>query len=119
MNPRERVMLALNHKQPDRIPIDLGGTICSSIHKNAYVELKKHLGMEVEELKMLDYVQQLPYLDETLLERFGVDFRMVQLPAATAPDVNIFEEGNCYAFIDRWGSKLHKPKDGGDRKSVV
>jgi uroporphyrinogen decarboxylase len=113
MNPRERVMLALNHKQPDRIPIDLGGTICSSIHKNAYVELKKHLGMEVEELKMLDYVQQLPYLDETLLERFGVDFRMVQLPAATAPDVNIFEEGNCYAFIDRWGSKLHKPKDGG------
>jgi len=113
MNPRERVMLALNHQQPDRIPIDLGGTICSSIHKNAYIALKKHLGLEVEELRMLDYVQQLPYLDEALLERFGVDFRMVQLPAATAPDVNIFEEGNCYAFIDRWGSKLHMPKHEG------
>jgi uroporphyrinogen decarboxylase len=113
MNSRERVVLALNHKQPDRIPIDLGGTICSSIHKNAYIALKKHLGMEVEELKMADYVQQLPYLDEALLERFGVDFRMVQLPAATAPDVNIFEEGDYYAFIDRWGSKLHMPKDGG------
>ena len=113
MNPRERVTLALNHKQPDRIPIDLGGTICSSIHKNAYIELKKHLGMEVEELRMLDYVQQLPYLDEALLERFGVDFRLVQLPAATAPDVNIFEEGNYYAFIDRWGAKLHMPKRGG------
>ena len=113
MNPRERVMLALNHKQSDRIPIDLGGTICSSIHKNAYIALKKHLGMEVEELRMLDYVQQLPYLDEALLERFGVDFRMVQLPAATAPDVNIFDDGDYYAFIDRWGSRLHKPKDGG------
>ncbi|MFQ5857292.1 MAG: uroporphyrinogen decarboxylase family protein [Anaerolineae bacterium] len=113
MNPRERVMSALNHKEPDRVPIDLGATIVSSIHKDAYVELKTHLGMDVEEFQMADYVQQLPYLDEALLERFGVDFRMVQLPAATAPDVGIFEEGDYYAFIDRWGSKLHMPKDEG------
>ncbi len=113
MNARERVMLALDHKGPDRIPIDLGGSICSSIHKNAYIDLKEYLGMEVEELKMADYVQQLPYLDEALLARFGVDFRMVQLPAATAPDVAIFEEGDYYAFIDRWGSKLHMPKEDG------
>jgi uroporphyrinogen decarboxylase len=113
MNPRERVMLALNHKEPDRIPIDLGGSICSSIHKNAYIELKKYLGMDLEEIKMADYVQQLPYLDEALLEHFGVDFRMVQLPAATAADVEIFEESDHYAFIDRWGSKLHMPKEGG------
>jgi uroporphyrinogen decarboxylase len=113
MNARERVMAALNYKEPDRVPIDLGATIVSSIHEQAYVELKKHLGMDLEELKMLDYVQQLPYLDEALLERFGVDFRLVQLPAATAPNVAIFEEGDYYAFMDRWGSKLHMPKDGG------
>ncbi|HAL61671.1 MAG TPA: uroporphyrinogen-III decarboxylase [Chloroflexi bacterium] len=113
MNARERVMLVLNHQEPDRIPIDLGGSICSSIHKDAYIALKKHLGMDLEEIQMVDYVQQLPYLDEALLERFDVDFRMVQLPAATAPDLNIFEEGDYYAFIDRWGSKLHRPKDGG------
>jgi len=113
MNARERVMLALNHKEPDRIPIDLGGSICSSIHKSAYIELKKHLRMDLEEIQMVDYVQQLPYLDGALLERFGVDFRMVQLPAATAPDLHIFEEGDYYAFVDRWGSKLYMPKDGG------
>ena len=113
MNPRERVMLALNHKEPDRIPIDLGGSICSSIHRDAYIELKKYLGMDLEEIRMADYVQQLPYLDGALLERFGVDFRMVQLPAATAPDLHIFEEGDYYAFVDRWGSKLYMPKDGG------
>ena len=121
MKPRERVVLALDHKEPDRIPIDLGGSICSSIHKNAYIELKEYLGMEVEELKMadyvqqplLDYVQQLPYLDEALLEHFSIDFRMIQLPAATAPDLSIFEEGEYYAFIDRWGSKLYMPKEGG------
>jgi len=113
MKARDRVRLALNHQEPDRIPIDLGGTICSSIHKDAYIELKRYLGMDVEALRMVDYVQQLPYLDEALLQRFGVDFRMVQLPAATAPDVDIFEEGDYYAFIDRWGSKLHMPKEGG------
>ncbi len=113
MNPRERVELALNHTQPDRIPIDLGGSICSSIHRQAYVELKEYLGMEVEEIKLVDYVQQLPYLDEALLERFEVDFRIVQLPAATAPGLSVFEDGDYYAFIDRWGSKLHMPREGG------
>lgn len=113
MNSRERIRLALNHQEPDRIPIDLGATIVSSITKTSYIELKKYLGMPIENIKLLDYIQQLPYLDEALLERFGIDFRMVQLPAATAPGLNIFEEGDYYAFIDRWGSKLHMPKDGG------
>jgi uroporphyrinogen decarboxylase len=113
MKPRERVELALNHREPDRIPIDLGGSICSSIHKQAYVELKEFLGMDLEMIKLVDYVQQLPYLDEALLERFEVDFRMVQLPAATAPGLSVFEDGDYYAFIDRWGSKLHMPRQGG------
>lgn len=113
MKPRERVMLALNHQEPDRIPIDLGATIVSSIVKSTYILLKQTLGLEVEDIKMLDHVQQLPYVDEALLKRFDVDFRMVQLPSATVPGLNIFEEGNYYAFIDRWGSKLHMPKEGG------
>ncbi len=48
-----------------------------------------------------------------LLRRFDVDFRMVQLPAATTTGVEIFEEGDYHAFFDRWGSKLHMPKAGG------
>jgi len=110
MKSRERVMHALNHKEPDRIPIDLGATIVSSIVKKTYIELKQFLGIPVEQIKMLDYVQQLPYVDDRLMERFGVDFRLVQLPAATTIGVDIFEEGDYYAFIDRWGSKLHMPK---------
>ncbi len=121
MNSRERVALALSHKEPDRIPIDLGGTIVSSITGPAYIELRRYLGLPLEDLvqgegtgiRMLDHVQQLPYLDEDLLQRFGVDFRLVQLPAATAPGLTVFREGDYYAFIDRWGSKLHMPVDGG------
>jgi uroporphyrinogen decarboxylase len=113
MTPRERVHRALNHQEPDRIPVDLGGTIISSIVKKTYVDLKQYLGMPLEEIKMLDYVQQLPYVDEPFMERFGVDLRMVQLPSATSPGLHISEEGNYYAFVDRWGSKLYMPKKDG------
>ena len=113
MTSRERVMLALNHKEPDRIPIDLGATIVTSISNRTYGELERYLGLPVEEIKVLDYVQQLPYVSDAMLQRFGVDFRMVQLPAATTSSVEIFEEGDYYAFFDRWGSKLHMPKTRG------
>jgi uroporphyrinogen decarboxylase len=113
MKSRARVMQALDHREPDRIPIDLGATIVSSISKKAYSELRQYLGLPAAEIKTLDYVQQLPYVDEALMQRFGVDFRLVQLPAATTPGVDIFEEGANYAFVDRWGSKLHMPKTGG------
>jgi uroporphyrinogen decarboxylase len=105
--------MALNHQEPDRIPIDMGATIVTSITKSAYTALKNHLGMPLEEITMLDHVQQLPYLDEQLMQRFGADFRLVQLPAATAPGLSVFEDGDYYAFIDRWGSKLHMPKECG------
>jgi uroporphyrinogen decarboxylase len=113
MTPRARVIQALSHQEPDRVPIDLGATIVSSIVKHSYIELKQYLGQPFEQIKMLDYVQQLPYVDDGLMESFGVYFRMVQLPAATTIGVDIFEEGEYYAFIDRWGSKLHMPKKDG------
>lgn len=113
MDSRARVIQALHHQEPDRVPIDLGATIVSSIVKESYVELRQYLGLPTAEIQTLDYVQQLPYLDEALMQRFGVDFRMVQLPSATSSRVEIFEDGDYFAFYDRWGSKLHMPKADG------
>lgn len=113
MTSRDRVLATLNHRQPDRIPIDLGSTIVTSIAKNAYVDLKRYLEMYVGDIRMLDHVQQLPYVDEELLKRFEVDFRIIQLPPATAPDLRCWDEGAYHAFTDRWGAKLHMPKENG------
>ncbi len=113
MESRARVIQALNHQEPDRVPVDLGATIVSSIVKKAYIELRQYLDLPPIEVPTLDYVQQLPYIDEGLMQRFGVDFRMVQLPSATTSGVEIFEDGEYFAFYDRWGSKLHMPKAGG------
>ncbi|MDP7461256.1 MAG: hypothetical protein QGG28_13800 [Alphaproteobacteria bacterium] len=48
MTHRERVMAALNHRQPDRTPIDFGGTFTTTIFQAAYERLKDHLGLEHE-----------------------------------------------------------------------
>ena len=46
LSHRERVIKALSHEETDRIPFDLGSTICSSIHIMGYQRLKAFFGME-------------------------------------------------------------------------
>jgi uroporphyrinogen decarboxylase len=113
MNSRERLLKTLDHEEPDRIPIDLGGSIVTSITKNAYIELKRYLGMEVGDVKIYDYVQQLPYIDELLLKRLEIDVRMIATHYAVSENQEIYEEDNYYYFYDRWGSKLRMPKKNG------
>ncbi len=81
MTSRERVLKALNHEQPDRVPIDLGGNQ-TGIHKNAYRNLVKHLGL-AEELQIMDAVQQLAKPSEKVLQRFHVDTRYIAAGAAS------------------------------------
>ena len=111
MTPRERVLAALAHQEPDRVPIDLGSSIVTSCTKAAYEPLREYLGLPAEEVVVYDEVQQLPYLGEDLLQRFGVDTRMVQLPPAHVKGVAIVDEGEYLAMWDRWGAKLRMPKE--------
>lgn len=113
MESRKRVRRALNHQEADRVPIDFGGTLCSSIHRDAYVALKEHLGMDVEALTIVDPFQQVPYVSENLMERLNSDLRLLQLPAVEMQPIEVFEDGPNLAFIDRWGAKVHMPKEGG------
>ncbi len=111
MTPRERILAALDHREPDRIPIDLGSTPVTSITKTAYIPLRAHLGLPEEAITIYDEVQQLPYCGEDVLERFSVDTRMVQLPMAHVGGVEIVDDGEYWAMWDRWGSKMRMPKD--------
>jgi uroporphyrinogen decarboxylase len=73
MNPRERVLTALNHQQPDRPPLDLAGTRSSSISAIAYHRLRDYLGLPRRLLRVYDVIQQLARVDEDVLDLFGVD----------------------------------------------
>jgi uroporphyrinogen decarboxylase len=70
---RERVLAALNHRQPDKVPIDFGGHRSSGIAAMAYVKLRKALGLPPRPIRVYDPVQQLAIIDDDVLERFQVD----------------------------------------------
>ena len=82
MTSRARMLKALNHEIPDRVPMDLGGNQ-TGIHKSAYLKLLTHLGIK-DELVIMDAVQQLARPCEALLQRFHVDTRYVAAGAPTS-----------------------------------
>ncbi|MFC1692279.1 uroporphyrinogen decarboxylase family protein [Candidatus Latescibacterota bacterium] len=73
MTPRERVLTALNHREPDRVPVDFSGHRSSGISAIAYAKLRRYLGLEEKPIRVYDPVQQLAIVDEDVLDRFGVD----------------------------------------------
>ncbi len=72
MTSRERVLAVINHKEPDRIPIDLGATPSSGISAVAHARLMDHLGWESPTL-IYDVVQQLAQPGDELISRLDVD----------------------------------------------
>lgn len=75
MTPRERVMAALNHREPDRVPIDLGQATGDGITLGAYRNLLRHLGMDASRIQVKDKRGQTARVDEEVLRRFRVDVR--------------------------------------------
>ena len=73
MTSRERVLAALNHHEPDRIPVDFSGHRSSGIAAITYAQLRDFLGLPQKPIRVYDPVQQLAIVDEDVLERFGVD----------------------------------------------
>ncbi len=99
MNSRERLLRALNHQEADRVPIDIG-TPVTSIHREAYIRLKEHLGLSDRGFEIIDKMQQVVRIEDAVIERFGVDTR--QLFLKPARPWQTLEDGG---LIDEWGVK--------------
>jgi uroporphyrinogen decarboxylase len=72
MNSRQRVRAALNHRPPDRVPIDLGGSIVTGINAMGCVRLKRHLGLPGP-AKVTNVILLLAEVEKELAGRWGVD----------------------------------------------
>ena len=73
MTSRERVRAALAHKQPDRVPFDLGGSILTGIHAQTLFRLRQLLGLPERRITICDPFQMLGRVDEDLAALIGVD----------------------------------------------
>jgi hypothetical protein len=73
MNSRERLIATLNHKQPDRVPLDLGGTSQTGISASTLYALRKALGLKEKPITVHEPSQILGYVDEDVLQKLGAD----------------------------------------------
>ncbi len=73
MNSRERVLTALNHREPDKVPVDLGSNPSSGISAIAYANLLEHLHLNHLPVQIYDVVQQLAQPQYEIIELFGID----------------------------------------------
>jgi uroporphyrinogen decarboxylase len=115
MTSYERVKASLDHREPDRLPFDLGGSVLTGINRHAYLALRRYLGLPEVELQLVDGMQQLARVDDDLLERLGVDVACVDPdppagPTLARPPVL---EGEYWRMVDEWGISWKMPAEGG------
>lgn len=120
LTPRERLLTALNHREPDRVPFDLGSTQVTGIHVVAYRRLRAALNLPSVEPVICDAVQGLALPDDDIIDRLGVDVRGL-FPLNSHNDRvlerthrELKEDGEeVEAFIDEWGITHHRPYPDG------
>lgn len=112
MTSRERVLTAIAHKEPDRIPVDFGGTNCSTIHSIAHRNLMELMGFKHFEEEMYDIIQQVVRPDQRLLKIFGADTYLI-LPGFSDDFSLEITSDRSYSYLtDEWGAKYRKPHKG-------
>ncbi len=111
MTSRERVLAAVNHQEPDQVPLDVGGGSSTSIVVEGYEKLNQHLEI-AGETKIMNKVAHLARLDERVMQRLGSDCRPLRIkpPANWTPPPS--EPGT---FIDVWGIMRKQVYYGDDR----
>ena len=128
MNHRQRVLTALRHQEPDRVPIDLGGTVDSTIMAVAYKRLRKHLGLSAGSTRVADVYQHTALVEEDVRQALGVDVRVVfdepnewrqgflpdgspaEFPARFLPQLQ--DDGSQVVFDAAGNVVLKMPKNG-------
>jgi uroporphyrinogen decarboxylase len=116
---RQRLLTALAHKEPDRIPLDLGSTQVTGIHKIAYLQLREALGLPAVEPQLSDIVQGLALPGQDVIACLGVDVR--GLFPLNSHNHNVIEvedvdekSGELYwSYHDEWGITHRKPRPEG------
>jgi len=98
MTHRDRVLTALSHKEPDRVPIDLGGS-AYSINDAHYFKLKDYLGIQGD-IPPYRHGHNGNYYDERVLEALDIDCRHVGLKSPSNFQLQMDPDGT---FKDEWG----------------
>ncbi len=112
MNSRARIIAALEHREPDHVPFDLGGTHVTGIHREAYRNLCGHLGLAGAPAPLADVYQQIAIPGEQLCGRLLVDTRGLFPLCSHNWNIHPAEKGDYLEHVDEWGLVQRFPKGG-------
>lgn len=112
MNSRDRVLCSLSHREPDRVPLDIGGSDVTGIHRDAYRNLARLLGIQ-EEVAICEIVQQVALPSEEMLQKLEVDVRPIYPNPPDRWQLEVKDDGAYRTFVDEWGVEWAMPKKGG------
>lgn len=73
MNSRERVTCALNHQEPDRVPLDLGAGGTTGVQASLIYSLRRALGLKEKPVKVICCYQMLGEIDDELADILEID----------------------------------------------
>jgi uroporphyrinogen decarboxylase len=108
LTPRERVRLALDHREPDRVPIDIGGHAATSMAPKTYGNLCRYLGLPVPtQVRLMSKSLQIVYMEEPMLQALGSDCRPLIAPRLLTSGPVEWEGGE---FTDEWGITWQRPE---------
>ncbi|MEN6603684.1 MAG: uroporphyrinogen decarboxylase family protein [Bryobacteraceae bacterium] len=100
MTHRQRIRAALAHRQPDRVPLDLGGTNCSTLTTGAHARLRAHLGIPAEPpAPLLSRRSSTAVVDRAIVERFQCDV----LPLVPGVPATGERDVSEVALVDEFG----------------
>lgn len=111
MNSRERVLAAINHEQPDRIPFDIGSSMMTGIHRDAYHHWRNFLGLAKQDtIRYFEPSMQIVYIEDDFRNHLQIDTSPA-LPAwPESFPLNVLEEEESLYYYDEWGYGLKMPK---------
>ena len=113
MTGRERTQLAVAHRQPDRVPFDLGGMAQSGIHRLAYANLRRHLGLPEGAVRTQNIITQAAIIDDDIRDRLGIDTYFIHGKWADPAAASVRVEGKYFVYEDEWGVGRRMPREGG------
>ena len=113
MNAKERVLTALNHQEPDRVPICVGVSNATGIKMKPYRELKRLAGITAPDRYLYDWPELgTAEIDEATMQRLHSDVRGVLDLEPAAVRARNAARTPLSPCIDSWGSGQRRIDDG-------
>ena len=104
LTSRERTWQALNHQEPDKVPLDLNGTCCTALTLEAYKNLRKYLALAPDDhpdisSRVMMSVRSL----QDLLSHYEIDTRTIHFKPASVCSERENPDGSYYdEYGIRW-----------------